>query len=255
MPHSEGCLGHWGLSINVFDDNKDNCKPYMCVGLWVHKPRFLGDEFGFSQEAWRKAKYGSKSWGPLGCVLGCVYMISSQWPGRSMAGRQTSCFRWTSTNGKAWCFLGSNIHGHMVGPDISVLRPGLLVSVSCLCCPPHTLAAVTCVPGDSLERKRECSQLSGLKTGAGNLRRGKIWMKSFLGLRLRTEYQKSHLWIARARCWAAKTGPAFPWPHAIQHPGNTSLGYHRPMIPALRRLRIRCQHQPRLQREDFIENK
>lgn len=182
----------------------------MCVGFWVHKTRFLGDEFGFSQEAWRKAKYGRKSWGHMGCVLGCVYMISSQWPGRSMAGRQTSCFRWTSTNGKAWCFLGSNIHGHMVGPDISVLRPGLLVSVSCLSCPPHTLAAVTCIPGDSLERKRECSQLSGLKTGAGNLRWGKSLNEIIPGLEVENGIPKVTSLNCKSEMLSSENRPRLP---------------------------------------------
>lgn len=36
-----------------------------------------------------------------------------------------------------------------------------MVSVSCLCCPPHTLAAVIHILGDlEFERRRECFQLS-----------------------------------------------------------------------------------------------
>lgn len=59
----------------------------------------------------------------------------------------------------------------MTGPDVRVPGPGLLGRV----CPPHTLTAVICSPGDSrgLKRKRECSRLSGLKTDAGNPRQGK----------------------------------------------------------------------------------
>lgn len=44
--------------------------PYMCGRLWVHKPCFLGDEFGFSQEARMKATQVAKAEAPWGVHWG-----------------------------------------------------------------------------------------------------------------------------------------------------------------------------------------
>lgn len=139
----------------------------------------------------------------MGCALECVYTISSQWPGWSMAGRQAGRFRWTSANGKAWCFLGSNIHGHMVGPDVSMLAP----TSAALPTLRQQWPAFWVTPS----RGKECVlnfQVSKLVLETQD--KVKVWTKSFLGLRLRMEYQKSHLWIARMRCWAVKTRPHLP---------------------------------------------
>lgn len=65
---------------------------YMCVGLWVHKPPFLRDEFGFSQEARRKATQLQKLRPHGVCVGVCLYdLLTVTWLEH---GWKASCALW-----------------------------------------------------------------------------------------------------------------------------------------------------------------
>lgn len=228
--------------------------PYMCVGLWVHKTLFLWDAFGFSQEAERTAACLRKV-GLHGVWVGGG-LPKAAWPEQASKAitKQSPHLRWTSANGKTRCFPGSTFTVPWQGQMLEC--PGLACWAESALPTLWQQWSVLRVTQEGSRGKESVLDFQVSKLTLETQDKVKLGKKQFLGPKLGTEHQNSHLRIARRReTLRNEDQPHLPLAHATQHPGNASLGWQRLVTPALRRLKIGCPHQPGLQREDLIKNK